>query len=146
MQKCLCIFLDSPTCDYDSLVLSDELDRTAQCGGGDGQIPAQVELKGKKVKFSFKTDDSISAAGFHMMYNITRLQQGMKNNNKKLLISILYLAFYLFSVLTAQVQILGHKRVVNRSRYVKWFILDSFDSRNQPPALQCRYFIAKTSQ
>ena len=110
--------------------MSDELDTTAQCGGGDGQIPARVELKGKKVKFSFKSDDSISAAGFHMMYNITRLQQGMKNNNKKLLISILYLAFYSFSVLTAQVQILGHKRVVNRSRYVKWFILDSFDSRN----------------
>lgn len=130
MRKRLCIFLDSPSCDYDSLVLSDELDTTAQCGGGDGQIPARVELKGKKVKFSFKSDDSISAAGFHMMYNITRLQQGMKNNNKKLLISILYLAFYLFSVLPAQVQILGHKRVVNRSRYVKWFILDSFDSRN----------------
>lgn len=66
----------SPSCDYDSLVLSDELDRTAQCGGGDGQIPPRVELKGKKVKFSFKSDDSISAAGFHMMYNITRLQQG----------------------------------------------------------------------
>lgn len=130
MRKRLCIFLDSPSCDYDSLVLSDELDTTAQCGGGDGQIPARVELKGKKVKFSFKSDDSISAAGFHMMYNITRLQQGMKNNNKKLLISILYLAFYLFSVLTAQVQILGHKRVVNRSRYVEWFTLDSFDSRN----------------
>ena len=130
MRKRLCIFLDSPSCDYDSLVLSDELDTTAQCGGGDGQIPARVELKGKKVKFSFKSDDSISAAGFHMMYNITRLQQGMNNNNKKVLISILYLAFYLFSVLTAQVQILGHKRVVNRSRYVKWFILDSFDSRN----------------
>lgn len=130
MRKRLCIFLDSPSCDNDSLVLSDELDTTAQCGGGEGQIPARVELKGKKVKFSFKSDDSISAAGFHMMYNITRLQQGMKNNNKKLLISILYLAFYLFSVLPAQVQILGHKRVVNRSRYVKWFILDSFDSRN----------------
>lgn len=83
MRKRLCIFLDSPSCDYDSLVLSDELDTTAQCGGGDGQIPARVELKGKKVKFSFKSDDSISAAGFHMMYNITRLQQGMKNNNKK---------------------------------------------------------------
>ena len=130
MRKRLCIFLDSPSCDYDSLVLSDELDTTAQCGGGDGQIPARVELKGKKVKFSFKSDDSISAAGFHMMYNITRLQQGMKNNNKKLLISILYLAFYLFSILPAQVQILGHKRVVNRSRYVEWFTLDSFDSRN----------------
>ena len=70
-----------------------------------------------------------------MMYNITRLQQGMKNNDKKLLISILYLAFYLFSVLPAQVQILGHKRVVNRSRYVKWTILDSFDSRKESPAV-----------
>ena len=135
MKKRLCIFLDSPRCDYDSLVLSDELDRTAQCGGGDGQIPSQVELKGKKVKFSFKSDDSISAAGFHMMYNITRLQQGMNKNNKKLLISSLYLAFYFFSVLPAQVYILGHKRVVNRSRYVKWTILDSFDSRKGPPAV-----------
>ena len=92
MRKRFCIFLDSSRCVYDSLVLSDELDRTAQCGGGDGQIPPRVELKGKKVKFSFKSDDSISAAGFYMMYNITRLQQGMKNSNKKLLISLLYLA------------------------------------------------------
>ena len=110
MKERVCIFVDSPRCDYDSLVLSDELDRTAQCGGGDGQIPPGVELKGKKVKFSFKSDNRISAAGFHMMYNITRLQQGMKITIKNYsVISILYLAFNLFSVPPAQAHFSGHK-------------------------------------
>ena len=71
---------DSPQCAYDQLVLSDENDRTAQCGGGLGQLPPQMELKGKKVNFAFTSDDSVSAAGFQLKYNVTRLQQGEKKS------------------------------------------------------------------
>ncbi|XP_078344070.1 cubilin-like [Oculina patagonica] len=66
----------SPTCEFDKLVLSDEIDSSTQCGGSANQLPPPMELKGKKVQLDFTSDDKITAAGFQLKYNITRLQQG----------------------------------------------------------------------
>ena len=57
-------------------MLSDELDSSTQCGGSVSQIPPPMEFKGKKVKIDFSSDDDITAAGFQLKYNITRLEQG----------------------------------------------------------------------
>ena len=68
----------SPTCEFDKLVLSDEIDSSTQCGGSANQLPPPIELKGRKVLMNFTSDDKITAPGFQLKYNITRLQQGKK--------------------------------------------------------------------
>jgi len=64
------------SCAFDKLVLSDEIDSSTQCGGSADQLPPPMELKGKKVQIAFTSNDDISAAGFQLTYNITKLQQG----------------------------------------------------------------------
>ena len=68
--------VDSETCDFDKLVVSDESDSDTQCGGGADQLPPLIEKKGREVKFSFTTDSSTTSTGFQLEYNITRLEEG----------------------------------------------------------------------
>ena len=58
------------------MVVSDEFGGDTQCGGRANQLPTPMEMKGRKVKFAFTSDDTISAAGFQLKYNVTRLQEG----------------------------------------------------------------------
>jgi len=60
----------------DKLELSDEHQTRALCGGSASRPPAPIEFKGKKLQIDFSSDDDISAAGFQLKYNITRLEQG----------------------------------------------------------------------
>lgn len=68
--------VDSETCDFDKLVVSDESDSDTQCGGGADRLPPSIEKKGREVKFSFTTDSSTTSTGFQLEYNITRLEEG----------------------------------------------------------------------
>ena len=64
------------------MVVSDEFGGDPQCGGRANQLPPPMEMKGRKVKFAFTSDDTISAAGFQLKYNVTRLQEGKKSLSK----------------------------------------------------------------
>lgn len=59
-------------CAYDKLVLSDEIDGNTQCGGGENQLPPRMELRGRKVQFTFTSDGDSSATGFYLKYRVTK--------------------------------------------------------------------------
>lgn len=63
-------------CEYDKLVISDELGGNTQCGGRQDTVPAPMELRGRKVQLAFTTNEDSSASGFYLKYNITKIRQG----------------------------------------------------------------------
>lgn len=67
---------DHADCAYDKLVLSDEIDGNTQCGGGENQLPPRMELRGRKVQFTFTSDGDSSATGFYLKYRVTKHDEG----------------------------------------------------------------------
>lgn len=67
-------------CEYDKLVISDELGGNTQCGGSQDRVPAPMELRGRKVQLAFTTNEDSSASGFYLKYNITKIQQGKEDS------------------------------------------------------------------